>query len=92
MPFRFDVHAMIFSDDSPSLEAALHRTFTDCRLNLLNGRKEFFHVTLDEIEAVVKQYLDQTDECMRLAEASEYRQSIVFRQSSLARSPIAVDG
>ena len=29
VPFKFDVHAMIFSDDAPALEAALHRAFED---------------------------------------------------------------
>lgn len=55
VPFAFDVHAMIFSDDAPALEAALHRAFDDRKVNMVNTRREFFHVTLEEIEAVVKQ-------------------------------------
>ncbi|MEI3515819.1 MAG: GIY-YIG nuclease family protein [Clostridia bacterium] len=54
VPFKFDVHAMIFSDDAPALEAALHRAFDSRKVNMVNNRKEFFRVTLDEIEDVVK--------------------------------------
>jgi len=45
VPFSYDVHAMIFSDDAPGLETALHHEFNDRRFNLLNMRKEFFHTT-----------------------------------------------
>ncbi len=49
VPFKFDVHAMIFSDDAPALEAALHRAFDDRKVNMVNTRREFFHVTLKNI-------------------------------------------
>lgn len=62
VPFNFDVHAMIFSDDAPALEAALHRAFADRKLNFVNTRREFFRVTLDEIKAVVKANFDKTVE------------------------------
>lgn len=52
VPFNFDVHAMIFSDDAPALEAALHKAFEDRKLNMVNTRREFFNVTLDEITNV----------------------------------------
>lgn len=42
--FAFDVHAMIFSEDAPALESALHKTFHDKRVNKVNNRKEFFRV------------------------------------------------
>ena len=57
VPFNFDVHAMIFSDDAPALEAALHRAFEDRKINMVNTRREFFNVTLDEIKEVVKKKL-----------------------------------
>ena len=60
VPFNFDVHAMIFSDDAPALEAALHRAFEDRKLNMVNTRREFFNVTLDEIKEVVKKNFDKT--------------------------------
>jgi hypothetical protein len=56
VPFPFDVHAVIFSEDAPALEAALHRDFADRRVNKVNMRKEFFRVTLDEIRQVVEKH------------------------------------
>lgn len=41
VPFNFDVHAMIFSEDAPKLEAALHKAFEDRKLNMVNTRREF---------------------------------------------------
>ncbi|WP_458121660.1 DUF4041 domain-containing protein [Paenibacillus sp. Z6-24] len=76
VPFRFDVHAMIFSNDAPALENALHRRFTNHRLNKVNLRKEFFHVTLAEIEEEVRKNHNEVVQFTKLAEASEYRQSI----------------
>jgi hypothetical protein len=54
VPFPFDVHAIIYAEDAPGLENKLHRAFTDRRLNLVNARKEYFRVTLDEIRAEVE--------------------------------------
>lgn len=42
VPFPFDVHAMIFSEDAPGLEAVLHQHFEQSRVNKVNPRKEFF--------------------------------------------------
>ncbi len=49
VPFLFDVHAMVFSEDAPALENALHRRFDDRRVNMVNRRKEYFRVSLQEI-------------------------------------------
>lgn len=46
VPFNFDVHAMIFSDDAPKLEAALHHTFEDKKVNMVNTRRETLKVAL----------------------------------------------
>lgn len=73
VPFNFDVHAMIFSDDAPALEAALHRAFEDKKLNMVNHRREFFKVTLDEIKAVVKENFDKTVEFVDVPDAEQYR-------------------
>lgn len=54
VPFPFDVHAIIYSADAPGLESKLHRVFTDRRVNLVNARKEYFRVTLDEIRVEVE--------------------------------------
>lgn len=76
VPFEFDVHAMIFSDNAPELENILHQTFRDKSVNKVNYRKEFFKVTLDEIENVVKQNYDKTVEFIKIPNASEYRQTL----------------
>lgn len=73
VPFNFDVHAMIFTDDAPKLEAALHRAFEDKKLNMVNTRREFFHVTLDEIKEVVKNNYDKTVEFIDVPDADQYR-------------------
>ncbi|MEN6309751.1 MAG: DUF4041 domain-containing protein [Anaerohalosphaeraceae bacterium] len=76
VPFYFDVHAMIFSDDAPSLESALHKAFDSRRLNKINLRREFFNVSLHEIEDVVKRNFNKPVEFTQIAEAEQYRQSI----------------
>lgn len=83
VPFNFDVHALVFSDDAPGLEAALHREFENRKLNLVNPRREFFKCSLDEIEqAVVKNY-DKTVEFVELPEAEQFRISEAMRQELL---------
>lgn len=81
VPFNFDVHAMIFSDDAPALEAALHRAFEDKKLNMINTRREFFNVTLDEIKEVVKSNYDKTVEFVEFPDAEQYRASLKMKES-----------
>lgn len=78
VPFLFDVHAMIFSKDAPGLEKELHRLFDDKRVNLVNYRKEFFEVTLPEIQSAVSRICDDA-EFIETAEAREYRESEAIR-------------
>ena len=78
VPFDFDVHAMIFSEDAPKLEAALHNAFADRKLNFVNQRREFFRVTLDEIKAVVRANFDKTVEFEDFPPAEQYRQSLAL--------------
>lgn len=80
VPFRFDVHAMIFSDDAPALEAALHRAFDNKKVNMVNTRREFFHVTLPEIEEVVRKNFDKTVEFVRTPSAEQFRESQMMRR------------
>lgn len=84
VPFNFDVHAMIFSDDAPGLETALHNAFADRKVNYVNQRREFFHVTLDEIKEVIKNNYDKTVEFVDIAPAEQFRESLKI-QESLAR-------
>lgn len=80
VPFDFDIHAMIFSKDAPKLEAALHNAFADRKLNLVNQRREFFRVSLDEIEKVVHENFDGTPDFTYVAPAEQYRQSLKMRE------------
>lgn len=80
VPFDFDVHALIFSDNAPGLEAALHKAFEDRKLNMVNTRREFFRVSLEEIKAVVKQNFDQTVDFVDVPLAEQYRQSELMRK------------
>ena len=75
VPFKFDVHAFIFSEDAFGLESKLHNHFNNYRVNKVNTRKEFFNVTLEEIENYVKT-LDETVKFTRTATADEYRASL----------------
>jgi hypothetical protein len=76
VPFRFDVHALVFSDNAPALEAKLHSRFAAGRLNKVNGRKEFFRADLKEIEAVIRANYDAVVEVIYAAPAEHYRESL----------------
>ena len=78
VPFKFNIHALIFSEDAPALEAALHKAFESKKLNKINQRREFFNVTLDEIKSEVKKNFDKTVEWIDIPEAEQYRQSILL--------------
>lgn len=75
VPFKFDIHALIFSEDAPTLENALHKAFESKKVNMINTRREFFRVTLDEIKSVVKANFDKTVEFIDFPEAEEFRLS-----------------
>jgi hypothetical protein len=89
VPFQFDVHAIIFSDNAPQMEYDLHKKFQDKRLNKINGRKEFFKITLDEIEDYVKHHAGATIEVTKLAEAKEYRESMAILNSLIESNDIS---
>ena len=76
VPFEFDVHAMIFSSDAPELENMLHKHFSEYAVNKVNPRKEFFKISLDDIEKVVKENFDNTVQFTKIPLATEYRQSL----------------
>lgn len=76
VPFWFDVHAMVFSENAPALEAKLHERFAAGRLNKVNGRKEFFRAEITEIEAVIRANYDAVVEVVREAPAEQYRESL----------------
>ncbi|GHV17995.1 hypothetical protein FACS189425_05540 [Clostridia bacterium] len=75
VPFPFDVHSFIFSNDAVSLEHELHIALNNKRLNKVNVRKEFFKVTIDELETLV--YKTQpTAEFNQTLLAQQYYQSL----------------
>lgn len=74
VPFRFDVHAMIYADDAPALETALHHRFALHQVNKVNPRKEFFRVDLKALREAVAELGVDVHWTMR-AEALEYRES-----------------
>lgn len=81
VPFKFDVHAMIFSEDAPALEYALHKKFEDKSVNKINLRKEFFNVSLEEIEKEVSVNHNAVVEFTKIAEALEYRKSNMRKEN-----------
>ena len=81
VPFEFDVHAMIYSDNAPELENIMHKEFDSRRVNLVNSRKEFFKVELQEIENIAKKR-NLGIEFTKVAEAREFRESISIRDAS----------
>lgn len=84
VPFPFDVHAMIFSEDAPALETLLHRHFADRQVNKVNARKEFFKVDLEEIKQLVLTHHNATVHFVDVPEAAEYRETL---QLEAAQSP-----
>lgn len=81
VPFSFDVHAMIYSDDAPALEKSLHRVFDDKSVNKVNPRKEFFKLPLSEIKQAVEQENIEDVHWTLKAEAAEYRESMSINRS-----------
>lgn len=78
VPFSFDVHAMLYSENAPALEKQLHRTFLENSVNKVNSRKEFFKLTLPVIkEAVIKENITDAHWTMK-ADASEFRESLAI--------------
>lgn len=75
VPFRFDVHSFIFSEDAVGLETELHHILNEKRVNKVNLRKEFFNVTIEELQELVCK-LDPTASFTTTMAAEEYRQSM----------------
>ncbi|MCM4170062.1 DUF4041 domain-containing protein [Arenibacter sp. TNZ] len=75
VPFTFDLHAMIFSENAPGLENLLHKEFDDRRINKVNYRKEYFRVSLDEIEQVVIDKYEKEVNFIKVIEAQQFRET-----------------
>lgn len=79
VPFSFDVHAMIFSENAPELESKLHQHFHESRINKLNNRKEFFKADIYDIERIIKSNYDKVVDVIKEASAEQYRQSLILK-------------
>jgi hypothetical protein len=89
VPFPFDLHVMLYSDNAPKLEADLHELVSGRAVNLVNPRKEFYRdVELDEIETFVRKR-GLSAQFIKVAEAKEFRQSVTMRQQHAAGIPIS---
>jgi len=75
VPFRYDTHALFFSDDAIRLEGELHKAFADRRVNFVNERREFFFATPAEVRALLLEKVGGLLEFTENVEALEYFQS-----------------
>ena len=80
VPFEFDVHSMILSDDAPTLERDLHKKFLRMQINKVNPRKEFFRITLNDIKNEIEK-LGITAKWTMTAEARHYKESLAIEKA-----------
>lgn len=83
VPFPFDVHALIFSEDAPALETLLHHHFQQNQVNKVNPRKEFFKVDLEKIKKLVLANHNATVKFIDIPEAIEYRETLKLEQQKV---------
>lgn len=83
VPFKFDVHAMIYVEDAPTLERQLHKEFTHKRVNAVNLRKEFFNVDLSSIKDAVHRVAGIDAEFNTTILAEEYYETKRLIESSV---------
>jgi hypothetical protein len=79
VPFRYDVHSIIFSENAPGLEYKLHKHLNDRRINKINLRKEFFNTSIDELENLVSS-LEPSAEFNKTMLAEQYYQSMAVEE------------
>ena len=85
VPFEFDVHAMIYSEDAPKLENEIHKKFLLMQMNKVNPRKEFFKIGITDIKAEVDS-LGIVAKWTMAADARQYRESLAIEQSIIKDS------
>ena len=85
VPFTFDVHAMIHTQDAPELEKKLHEKFDSRRLNMVNRRKEFFDVSLGEIREAVGDLLGDEVDFVETAMAQDYFETQTMKKQALIK-------
>lgn len=83
VPFQFDVHALIFSEEAFALETELHNQLAHYKVNKVNGRKEYFKVPFEKIRSILADHKELMVELNEDAEAFEYRQTKAIEAKQL---------
>jgi len=83
VPFDFDVHAIILSEDAPALETQLHKHFVMSQVNKVNHRKEFFRASIAEIRREIEELGIEAKWTMA-AEAREWRETLAIERAMQA--------
>lgn len=81
VPFKFDVHALIFSYDAYKLENELHSYFDKYKLNKVNNHKEFYKIPIEKIKEKLAEYKELTIDFEEMADAEEYRQTLAIENN-----------
>jgi hypothetical protein len=89
VPFPFDIHAMIYSENAPELESQLHTHFWEKRLNWSNDRKEFFRIDVSEIQTELSK-LGLKTELVTIAEAKQFKQTVAAQLALSQQSGVTV--
>jgi hypothetical protein len=90
VPFGFDVHAMIWCDDAPGLERALHKEFVRAQINKVNPRKEFFRVSIADVKRAFEGRGIEASWTIA-ADAAEYRESLAIERRLIENPSMAED-
>lgn len=92
VPFKFDVHALVFSEDAVGLEADLHRALAAKRVNLVNMRREYFYATPAEARRLLEQRHGQLLRFEEMPEAVEWHQSATIRRREHGEVELSAPG
>ena len=76
VPFKYDSHVFIFSEDAYNLESSLHERFDKKRVNKINRRKEFFNISIDDVKEIVEENKASVHSFVEEPEAEEYYDSL----------------
>ena len=81
VPFGYDIHAMILTDNAPKLETHLHNVFKEHRVNMVNNRKEFFNVNIDRIKEEVFSVIGKDVIFEDHPRATQYYETLAIRNA-----------
>jgi hypothetical protein len=96
VPFPFEIHALIFTEDAPALERELHAAMEDARVNRVNLRKEFFRASSAHVAQVVRKrfpnvvYVEQPQSQEYLGSMSSRQLEVAIKQEAENRLPLAI--